>query len=178
MDRTPATETTPAGNRTVVERGSERELVVRRSFDGPARLVFEAWTKPELLMRWWAPESSGVALLSCAADVRAGGRYRFAFGRGGVEAMAFFGTYLEVVPDARLVWTNEESEEGAVSTLTLEERDGRTHLVLREVYPTKAALDRSFEGMAGGVPEQFAQLDALLLALRSRGQHRSGAGTA
>lgn len=167
MEKT--TPTDPAGtqDRTTVERRTHRELVVRRSFDGPARLVFAAWTTPELLLRWWAPESSGMKLLSCEADVRAGGHYRFAFGRDGTEAMVFFGTYLEVVPDARLVWTNEESDEGAVSTLTLEERGGRTHLVLSEVYPSKAALDRSFEGMEDGMPEQFAQLDALLLALRA-----------
>jgi len=156
-------------NRVTVERRSERELVVTRSFDGPARLVFKAWTTPELLMRWWTPRSTGMKLLSCEADVRAGGSYRFAFGQDGAESMVFFGKYLEVVPPARLVWTNEESEDGAVSTLTLEERGGRTLLVLHELYPSKAALDLSFEGMEGGMPEQFEQLDELLLTLGTDG---------
>ena len=159
MEQTVTGETGVAGERTTVERRSERELVVTRSFDAPARLVFAAWTRPELLMRWWAPRSTGIALLSCEADVRVGGGYRFAFGRDGVEVMVFFGTYLEVVPDARLAWTNEESPDGAVSTLTFSDEAGRTLLVLREVYPSKAALDASIEGMEGGMPEQFGQLD-------------------
>src|ERR1700742_968816 len=140
-------EPTPETNRTTVERKSERELVVTRTFNGPARIVFEAWTKPELLKRWWAPKSTGVSLLSCEADVRVGGRYRFEFGHEGSKpVMAFFGKYIDVVPNARLVWTNEESDGGAVSTLTFEENDGRTVLVLSELYPSKDALDASMEG--------------------------------
>src|SRR5580692_8228217 len=95
------------GDRTTVKRKSDRELVVTRTFNGPARLVFEAWTKPELLKRWWVPKSVPMSLVSCEADVRVGGKYRFVFGAGGSE-MAFYGRYLEVVPNARLVWTNEE----------------------------------------------------------------------
>jgi uncharacterized protein YndB with AHSA1/START domain len=152
-------------NRTTVERKSERELVITRTFDSPARIVFEAWTKPELLKLWWAPKSTGMSLLSCEADVRAGGKYRFAFGKDGVEIMAFFGKYAEVIPNARLVWTNEESDEGAVTTLTFEDKGGQTLLVLHEVYPSKEALDRSMAGMEDGMPEQFAQLDELLVTL-------------
>src|SRR6202034_1204610 len=100
-------------NRTTVERKSERELVITRTFDGPARLVFEAWTRPELLKRWWAPRSSGMSLLSCEADVRVGGKYRFEFGRQGSKPVAFFGRYIEVTPPSRLVWTNDESDDGA-----------------------------------------------------------------
>ena len=155
---------------TTVERKSERELVITRTFDGPARLVFEAWTRPELLKRWWAPRSSGMSLLSCEADVRVGGKYRFEFGREGSKpVMAFFGKYIEVVPNARLVWTNEESDDGAVSTLTFAERDGKTLLVLHEIYPSKEALDASIEGMEGGMPETFAQLDELLVTLGAGG---------
>jgi len=152
-------------NRTTVERKSERELVVTRTFNGPARIVFEAWTKPALLKRWWAPKSMGVPLLSCEADVRVGGQYRFEFGHDASKTMAFFGRYIEVIPHARLVWTNEESDDGAVSTLTFEEKDGKTLLTLSELYPSKEALDRSFEGMEGGMPEQFEQLDELLVTL-------------
>jgi uncharacterized protein YndB with AHSA1/START domain len=157
-------------NRTTVERKSERELVITRTFDGPARLVFEAWTRPELLKRWWAPRSSGMSLLSCEADVRVGGKYRFEFGHEGSKpVMAFFGKYVEVVPNARLVWTNEESDDGAVSTLTFAEKDGKTLLVLHEIYPSKEALDASIEGMEGGMPETFAQLDDLLVTLGAGG---------
>jgi len=158
-------EPTPLKSRTTVERKSERELVVTRTFNGPARIVFEAWTKPALLKRWWAPKSMGVPLLSCEADVRVGGQYRFEFGHDASKTMAFFGRYIEVIPHARLVWTNEESDDGAVSTLTFEEKDGKTLLTLSELYPSKEALDRSFEGMEGGMPEQFEQLDELLVTL-------------
>jgi uncharacterized protein YndB with AHSA1/START domain len=156
-------------NRTTIERKSERELVVTRIFNGPARLVFEAWTKPELMALWWAPKSSGVPLLSCEMDVRVGGGYRLAFGHDAANSMAFFGKYLEVTPPSRLVWTNDESEDAAVTTVTFEEQDGQTLLVLHELYPSKAALDESLAGMEEGMPEQFEQLDALLATLDARG---------
>jgi uncharacterized protein YndB with AHSA1/START domain len=152
-------------NRTTVERKSERELVVSRSFNGPARIVFEAWTKPELLKRWWTPKSTGVSLLSCEADVRVGGRYRFEFGHEASKPMVFFGRYIEVTPHSRLVWTNDESDEGAVTTVTFEEKGGKTLLVMHELYPSKEALDRAIAGMEGGMPEQFEQLDELLVTL-------------
>jgi uncharacterized protein YndB with AHSA1/START domain len=159
----------PTKNRTTVEQKSDRELVVTRTFNGPARLVFEAWTKPELLKRWWAPKSAGMSLLSCEADVRAGGRYRFEFGHEGSKPMmAFFGRYIEVIPCSRLVWTNEESDDGAVTTVTFEEKDGKTRLVMHELYPSKEALDAIIAGMEGGMPETFAQLDELLVALERR----------
>ena len=124
-------------NRTIVERKSERELVITRTFNGPARIVFEAWTKPELLKRWWAPKSTGMSLLSCEADVRAGGRYRFEFGREGSKAMAFFGKYIEVTPHSRLVWTNEESDDGAVTTVTFEEKAARRSWSCRNSIPRR-----------------------------------------
>jgi uncharacterized protein YndB with AHSA1/START domain len=165
MDAGKESELTPKKNRTTVERKSERELVVTRTFNGPARLVFEAWTKPELLKRWWAPKSTGVSLISCEADVRVGGSYRFEFGHGGAKLMAFFGKYIEVTPYSRLVWTNEESDDGAVTTVTFEEKGGKTLLVMHELYPSKEALDAAIAGMEGGMPETFAQLDELLVAL-------------
>ncbi|MGA8585980.1 MAG: SRPBCC family protein [Roseiarcus sp.] len=152
-------------NRTTVERKSERELVVTRIFNGPPRIVFEAWTKPELLKLWWAPKSTGMSLLSCEADVRVGGGYRFEFGREASKPMAFFGRYLEVTPHSRLVWTNEESDNGAVTTVTFEEKGGKTLLVMHELYPAKEALDAAIAGMEGGMPESFAQLDDLLVTL-------------
>ena len=152
-------------NRTTVERKSERELVVRRTFDAPARIVFEAWTTHELLKRWWAPKSTGMFLLSCEADVRVGGRYRFEFGDQASKPMVFFGRYIEVTPYSRLVWTNDESDDGALTTVTFEEKGGKTLLVMHELYPSKEALDAAIAGMEGGMPESFAQLDELLVTL-------------
>jgi uncharacterized protein YndB with AHSA1/START domain len=152
-------------NRTTVERTCERELVVTRTFNAPARIVFEAWTQPELLMRWWAPKSTGLSLLSCEADVRVGGRYRFEFGHEASMPMTFFGTYLEVTPHSRLVWTNDESDDGALTTVTFEEKGGKTLLVMRDLYPSKEALDGVIGGMEVGMRETLEQLDGLLLTL-------------
>ena len=132
MDARTETEPAPTNNRTTVERNSERELVTKRTFDAPARIVFEAWTTPELFKRWWVPKSMGMSLLSCEMDVRAGGKYRLAFAHEGSES-AFFGRYLEVTPHSRLVWTNEESGDGPVTTVTFEEKGGKTLLVMREL---------------------------------------------
>ena len=150
-------------NRTTVERTSERELVVTRTFNGPARIVFGAWTKPELFRRWWVPKSMGMALRSCEMDVRVGGKYRLKFEP---DAMAFFGTYLEVTPPSRLVWTNEEGGEGGpVTTVTFEEKGGKTLLVMHELYPSKEALDAAGTGAADAMGETFDQLDELLVTL-------------
>ncbi len=156
-------------NSTTVERKSERELVVTRTVNGPAHLVFEAWTKPELIKRWWAPASFGISFISCDADVSTGGTYRFVFSHSASEQpMAFFGRYIEVTPHSRIVWTNEESAEGAVSTVTFEEKGDETLLVLRELYPSKQALDDAIaSGSTGtsGAGEQFELLDELLVTL-------------
>jgi uncharacterized protein YndB with AHSA1/START domain len=146
-----------------VERKSDRELVVTRTFNAPARLVFEAWTKPELFKQWWLPKSMGMTLVSCEMDVRTGGKYRLGFGGG----MDFFGRYLEVTPHSRLVWTNEESgDAGSVTTVTFEEKDGKTLLVLSELYPSKEALDAAGTGAADAMGETFQQLDGLLATLK------------
>jgi uncharacterized protein YndB with AHSA1/START domain len=150
-------------NRTIVERRSDRELVVTRWFDAPARLVFEAWSKPELFQKWWLPKSVGMTLRSCEMDVRTGGTYRLDFGDG----MDFFGRYLDVTPPSRIVWTNEEGgEDGSVTTVTFEEKDGRTLVVMSELYPSKEALDAAGTGAADATQETFGQLDELLLMLR------------
>ena len=153
-------------SRTTVERTSDRELVATRSFNGPARIVFEAWTKPELFMRWWAPESFGMSFLSCELDVRTGGSYRFVFGHPASEQpVAFFGRYIDVTPPSRLVWTNEE-ESGAVTTVTFEEEDGKTRVVVHDLYPSKEALDDAIASESTGAwPEQFEALDDLLTTL-------------
>lgn len=139
-------------NRTTVERKSERELVVTRTFNGPARIVFEAWTKPELLKRWWAPKSTGVSLLSCEADVRVGGRYRFEFGHEASKPMAFFGRYIEVTPHSRLVWTNDESDDGAVTTVTFEEKVARRCWSCMNSIPRRMLSTVPSSGWRAGCP--------------------------
>ncbi len=166
MDARRESEPAPMKNRTTVERKSEREVVVTRTFNAPARIVFEAWTRPELIKRWWVPKSLDVPLLSCEMDVRVGGKYRLVFGHDAAKSMAFFGRYIEVTPYSRLVWSNEESEDGAVTTVTFEERDGKTLLVMHELYPSKEALDAAGTGAADATVETFAQLDELLVTLR------------
>jgi uncharacterized protein YndB with AHSA1/START domain len=152
---------------TKVERKSDRELVVTRSVNGPARLVFEAWTRPELFKRWWTPKSFGLTILSCEMDVRVGGTYRLLISHPASEQpMAFFGRYIEVVPNARIVWTNDESEDGAVTTVTFEERGGETLVVMHDLYPSKQVLDDAIaSGSTSCSAETFAQLDEILVTL-------------
>ena len=154
-------------NPTTVERKSDRELVVTRTFNGPQRLVFDAWTKPELLRRWWAPKSFGVAFVSCEADARTGGTYRFVFSHpSSKEPMAFFGKYIEVTPHSRIVWTNAEGAEGgSVTTVTFEPRGAETVVVMHDLYPSKEALDDAIaSGSTSGFAETFEQLDEVLLS--------------
>ena len=168
MEARRESESTPMKNRTTVERKSERELVVTRTFNGPAHIVFDAWTKPELLKRWWVAKSFGASFLSCEADVRTGGTYRFVFSHPSLEQpRSFFGRYVEVTPDSRLVWTNDEGDEdGPVTTVTFEERGGETLVVIHELYPSKKALDDAMASESiSWSGEQFEQLDQLLAAL-------------
>ena len=154
--------------RTTVERTSDRELVVTRTVEGPARLVFEAWTRPDLFQRWWAPKSFGVYVVSKEMDIRAGGSYRLLMGHTSLEQpVAFFGRYLEVTPPSRLVWTNDEGGEGgSITTVTFEEKDGATRVVVHELYPSKEALDDAVtSGSTSGWGEQFEQLEDLVANL-------------
>ena len=165
MDATRESKPSLMENPTAVERKSEREMVITRTVNGPARLVFEAWTEPELFKRWWVPKSAGLKLLSCEMDVRVGGGYRLEFDVGAPKPLAFFGRYLEVTPHSRLVWTNDEGGEGgAVSTVTLEEMGGKTLLVMHELHASKEALDAAL-GSYDGMGETFEQLDELLVTL-------------
>lgn len=163
MDQAKDKPTSPA-SRTVAERMSDRELVVRRSFAAPVRILFEAWTRPELFKQWWVPKSFGLTLLSCEMDVRVGGKYRLEFGHpASDQPMAFFGSYNEVIPDARVAWTNEESPDGATTTVTFEEMDGRTNIVIHDLFPSKAALDSEIaSGATSGMSETLAQLEAFI----------------
>jgi uncharacterized protein YndB with AHSA1/START domain len=151
-----------AQNRTAVERKSDRELVVTRLFDAPPGMVFKAWSQPELFQQWWVPKSATcVSLVSCDMDVRTGGKYRLEFGFGD-DTMAFYGKYLDIVPNERIVWTNDEGEEGAVTTVTFEEHGGKTLLTFHELYPSREALEEAMAGSAAGLPEQLDQLEELL----------------
>ncbi len=166
MDERKETEAAPAKHRTTVERRSERELVVTRTVNGPAHLVFEAWTKADLFRQWWVPRSYGMTLLSCEMDARVGGEYRLVFPHED-STMEFFGTYLEVTPNSRLVWTNEEGDGGVtVTTVTFDEIDGRTLVAVHDLYPSKDAADAA-AGSTGAMPEALDQLDELLVSLGS-----------
>ncbi|MGC4050505.1 MAG: SRPBCC family protein [Paludibaculum sp.] len=164
MDARRESDVTPTNNRTEVERKSELELAVTRTINAPAHLVFEAWTKAELFRRWWVPKSFGLTLLSCEMDVRVGGQYRVVFPHEG-STMEFFGTYLEVTPHSRLVWTNDEGENGqTITTVTFEENAGRTQVVVQDRYSSKEAME---SGSMGAMPESLDQLDELLASLAS-----------
>ena len=167
MDAKRESEAAPMKNRTTVERTSERELVVTRTINGPARIVFEAWTKPELFKQWWVPKSMGMFLRSCEMDVRVGGGYRLVFGHDASNPAEFFGRYIEVIPNSRLVWTNDEGGDGGpVTTVTFEEKGGKTLLVMHELYPSKDALDAAMaSGEKSGVSETLEQLDELVVTL-------------
>lgn len=152
-----------APNRTSVERKGERELVVTRIFDAPPATVYRAWSEAELFRRWWVPKSApGMSLVSCEIDMRTGGTYRLEFGFGGSDTMTFHGRYVEVVPNERIVWTNDEDEEGAVTTVTFEDRGGKTLLTFHEAYPSSEALEEALQSSAAALPEQLQQLGDLL----------------
>ena len=150
-------------NETTMKLEGDRTIVIARAFDASARTVFDAITKPELVSRWWAPRSHGT-IASCTADVRAGGSYRYVMKATGGQEVAFSGTYREVTPTSRLVYTSrfEGAPPGAgeaVVTVTLEERAGKTHVVHQEVYPSAAVRDAVLAtGMEHGMREALEQL--------------------
>ena len=169
METRTASEPTTRKNRSTSERQSARELVVKRTINGPARIVFEAWTKPELFKQWWVPKSLGLTLLSCDMDVRPGGKYKLVYKHGASEPMAFYGRYTEVTPPSRLAWTNEEGgEDGSVTTVTFQEEGGTTLVVLTELYPSQEALDAAIASgsTSGDMNETFEQLEELIGVLK------------
>lgn len=150
----------PDANPTTVTRKGERELVVTRAFDHPVQAVFDAWANADLFRQWWAPRSMGAVISACEIDARTGGGYRITFGEG-AEAMTFFGKYVEVTPPTRLVWTNEEGEDGPVTTVTFEAEGNRTLLTMSELYPAEVPED-ALAGQQAMAGEQFGQLDEVL----------------
>lgn len=157
-----------APNPTAVERINDRELAITRIFDAPVHMVFRAWSEPDLFKRWWFPESvEGIALISCEMDMRTGGTYKLEFSTGGPDTVAFYGKYLEIIPDQRIVWTNSEAEEGAVTTVSFEPLGDKTRVTFHELYPSSEALEEALQGSAIALPEQLDQLADMLLGARS-----------
>lgn len=165
MEEKGKSESTSAKSHTSLERKSDREWVVTRTINAPARIVYEAWAKPELFKKWWVPKSIGMSLISCEMDVRVGGNYRLVFSFGGSDTFAVFGKYLEVAPHSRLVWTNEEGDDVTVTTVTFEERNGKTLLTVHDLYPSKEALDNAIaSGATQGLPVSLDQLEEFVAA--------------
>lgn len=145
-----------------VDRASAREMRVTRVFNAPVAAVFAAWAKADLFRKWWIPRSSGMTILACEMDVRTGGNYRLEIAHPEFdEPMTFFGRYIDVVANERIVWTNEEGAEGAVTTVTFAAQGGKTVLTLTETYPSAEALEQSL-GAAEGLPDQLDALERLL----------------
>jgi uncharacterized protein YndB with AHSA1/START domain len=164
------TDKTARSNETIVERTGDRELIVVRTFNAPPDIVFEAWTKPALLKRWWAPKSLGVSLFECEQDLRVGGAYRYAFGRDPKNPEVFTGRYLEVDPPKRLVYTQVYERMAhageAVVTADFEQSEGRTRLTLRQLFPSKEGLEGALaSGMERGMRVTLDQLDELSASL-------------
>jgi len=153
-------------NRTVSEVRGDLELVITRTIDGPPRIVFDAWTRLDLLVRWWAPSRAGVPGEGFALDLRPGGKWRSVLKLHTGDELAFSGTYLEVVPPSRLVYTSvfePRPEAGEVMcTVTFEDRDAKTLVTLREVFPSRAALEAA---LRSGMDESLDQLDDLIASL-------------
>jgi len=149
---------------TTTERTSDVELVVTRVVNAPPSVVYKAWADPDLFRQWWAPASFGVTILSHDSDMRTGGSYRLVMDHASLDQpMTFYGTYVEVVPGARIVRTNDEDPHGPVTTVTFQACSGGTLIVVHELYPSKAALDEAIaSGSTSGFAEQYEQLDRLL----------------
>jgi uncharacterized protein YndB with AHSA1/START domain len=166
-----AKSTEPAKNPTTMDLQGDRAIVISRTFNGPPRIVFEAWTKAELVKRWWAPRSLGVSIVSVDADIRVGGGYRYVIAPPNGEPVAFSGEYTEIKPYSRLVYTSifEPAREAgaAIVTVTFEEQDGKTRLVAHELYPSAEARSAAIgSGMEHGMRETMDQLDELVATLR------------
>jgi uncharacterized protein YndB with AHSA1/START domain len=170
---------TPVGSDadgTTLELPSDTEILITRAFDAPARIVFEAITKPEHIARWWAPQSRG-EMVSCESDLRVGGRWRNVMRANNGYEVGFSGEYLEVDPPHRIVQTeffDPFPDAGSIVTVTLTEQGGRTTLTSRAQYPSKAIRDQVIDtGMESGMRESYQQLTTVVagLAASSDGSH-------
>lgn len=145
------------------EPAADREVVIRRVFEAPARLLFEAYSRPEHIMRWFGPPGYPVTL--CEMDFRVGGRYRFAMtGPNGQQMPPFGGEYLEIVPDRKIVYTDRfeqaDDDEEMVVTVTFAEERGRTTLTIHTLFTSAAMkeryLGRGYEQGVGASLDQLA----------------------
>ena len=144
---------------------SDREVCMTRSFNAPRDLVFAAWTKPELVMRWLGVEAWPMVV--CEIDLRVGGVLRYVWRNKDGTDMGINGVFQQIVPPERLVhtelfeedWTDGETQ----VTTTFTEQDGRTTVSMVILYASKAARDGAMKtGMADGMAEGYRSLDILL----------------
>ena len=155
-----------AANANAGEAIADREVVITRTYDAPARLLFEAWSKPEHLMKWFGPV--GWPLTLCEVDFRKGGRWRFAMtGSSGQQNTPFGGVYLDIVPNRKIVFDNAFEEPGSrkmIMTVTFEEADGRTTLTWHTLFESVAMKDEyvgmGIEAGAGSGLDQLADVVA------------------
>jgi uncharacterized protein YndB with AHSA1/START domain len=153
-----------------LELAGDREIVMKRSFAAPARFVFDAWTKADLVAKWWAPEKCGVAMVACEADVRPGGKWKYTLRNPDAEVVSFYGEYREVTAPSRLVYTETFSKypdsPPVIVTVTFEERDGRTEMTSTQLYPSKEVREMVVAtGMEFGANETMNQLEVLLRSM-------------
>jgi uncharacterized protein YndB with AHSA1/START domain len=155
---------------SAVEPIADREVVIEREFEVPARFLFEAWSRPEHLRRWFGPVGWPVTL--CEMDFRKGGRFRIAMtGPSGEQNTPFGGTYLEIVPNRKIVYDNAFEEPGAekmVVTVTFEEMDGKTKLIMHTLFASVAMRNEHIGGgFVEGVGSGFDQLADVVSKMRA-----------
>ena len=160
-----------APNESANEPAADREVTITRVFDVPARLLFEAWSKPEHVVKWFGPKGWPITL--CEIDFRVGGRFRFAMtGSSGVQNTPFGGTYLEIVPNRKIVYDNGFEEPGAermVHTVTFDEKDGKTTLTLHTLFASvKMYKEHVGEGFVQGTNSALDNLEDVVAAMRSQ----------
>jgi len=158
---------------------TDREIVLTRVFDAPRRLVFDAWTKPELLKRWLGA-FGGWSLVVCEIDLRVGGAYRYVWRDPEGAEMGMRGVYREVVPPERLVATESFDEPWypgeAVDTIALREDGGKTTVTTTVLYQSREARDIALKsGMEQGVAAGYDKLAELLASGMAQGDSESGA---
>jgi uncharacterized protein YndB with AHSA1/START domain len=145
---------------------SDREIVMTREFKAPARTLFEVWTKPEHVRKWYAVR--GTTMTVCEIDLRVGGAWRWVITRPGLE-VAFSGVFREIDPPHRLQRTEVfEAMPGAESlvTFTFDEKDGQTTLTMNMLFKSKQDRDVCLRsGMELGVKECFQRIDELVAGL-------------
>jgi uncharacterized protein YndB with AHSA1/START domain len=153
----------------------KREAVITRVYDVPARFLFEAWSKPEHVREWFGPKGWPITL--CEIDFRVGGRFRFAMtGESGEQNTPFGGTYLEIVPNRKIVYDNAfelPDAEKMVVTVSFNEKDGKTTLTLHTLFASAAMYDEHVGGgFIEGTGSALDQLADVVTKMRSKEQGR------